>query len=61
MEHISALRSLITIMTAQNSKQTANERNSLLSTHWVMHVTSLAAQIHNHKRDINGRAMITNT
>ena len=38
------------IMTALNSKQTTNERNSLLF-HSVMSDAELAAQIHGHKCD----------
>ena len=45
-------------MTAQNSKQTANNRTRCFSTQWVTHVTPLAAQIHGHKCDIHRRAMI---
>ena len=60
MWSISALCSLLTIMTAQNIKQTANDCHCF-STQWMMHVTPLTAQIHGYKHDIDRRAMIANT
>ena len=55
--HINALHSLIAIMTARKLQ---TNRTRCFSTQWVTHVTPLAAQIHDHKCDIERRAMIIN-